>query len=592
MKTFIANVVKDNQFDATRLLQILRAVQAHYHFVPAAAMEHLAELLQIPRTQVVSVVEFYSFLHLQPQGGYELLISDSITDHMLGKAALVDRLSQNLRVKLGQVRSDGRVSLHNTACTGMCDQGPAGLVNGYALTCLNAQKVDQIAALINQQVPLAQWPEPLFHVTDNIRKSGPLLSGRIAPGAALNAAFRRGLAATLDEIDKSGLRGRGGAGFNTAMKWRFCREEQAAERYVVCNADEGEPGTFKDRVLLNSYADQVIEGMTLCAAIIGAKQGFIYLRGEYLHLYRKLLDALQQRREQGLLGRSILQRDFDFDIEIRLGAGAYICGEESALIESLEGKPGIPRNRPPYPVSEGYLGKPTVVNNVETFLAAAKIAEAGGDWFAGFGTRQSKGSKILSVSGDCAEPGIYEYGFGTEIRTVLQDCAATDVLGVQVGGPSGCFISPQEFDRQLGFEDLATGGSFIVFDNSRSLVEIVRNFTHFFADESCGFCTPCRVGTALLKQQVDKLSGGHSSAGDLVELERLCRLMQTTSHCGLGQTAANPVLTTLQRYPEYYQSLLQAISFEPGFDLDAALQTARELTGRDDRNAHLTQIGE
>ncbi len=362
--------------------------------------------------------------------------------------------------------------------------------------------------------------------------------------------------------------------------------------YLLCNADEGEPGTFKDRVLLNSYADQVIEGMTLCAAIVGAKQGFIYLRGEYLHLFEKLQNILQQRRQQGLLGRAILQQNFDFDIEIRLGAGAYICGEESALIESLEGKPGIPRNRPPYPVSEGYLGKPTVVNNVETFAAAAKIAVAGGDWFAACGTQQSKGSKILSISGDCAKPGIYEYAFGTEIRTVLQDCGAADVLGVQIGGPSGSFIAPPEFGRKLGFEDLATGGSFIIFNNSRSIVEIVRNFTHFFADESCGFCTPCRVGTALLKQQLDKLYNGHSSAGDLVELEKLSRLVKATSHCGLGQTAANPVLTTLQRFPEYYQSLLQEISFEPGFDLDAALGAARELTRRDDKGAHLTQTGE
>ncbi len=592
MKTFIANLVQENQADATRLLQILRAVQNEYHYVPAEAIELIARLLNMPRIRVTGAVEFYSFLHLQPQGAYELLISDSVTDHMLGKSGIIDKLSEKLQVNVGQVRADGLVSLHNTACTGMCDQGPAGLVNGYALTCLNEPKIDRIAQLIEQRLPLVQWPDHLFHVEDNIRNPGLLLSSRIEPGACLKAAFARGLAATLDEIDQSGLRGRGGAGFNTAMKWRFCRQEGQTERYVVCNADEGEPGTFKDRVLLNSYADQVIEGMTLCAAIVGAKQGFIYLRGEYLHLFEKLQNILQQRRQQGLLGRAILQQNFDFDIEIRLGAGAYICGEESALIESLEGKPGIPRNRPPYPVSEGYLGKPTVVNNVETFAAAAKIAVAGGDWFAACGTQQSKGSKILSISGDCAKPGIYEYAFGTEIRTVLQDCGAADVLGVQIGGPSGSFIAPPEFGRKLGFEDLATGGSFIIFNNSRSIVEIVRNFTHFFADESCGFCTPCRVGTALLKQQLDKLYNGHSSAGDLVELEKLSRLVKATSHCGLGQTAANPVLTTLQRFPEYYQSLLQEISFEPGFDLDAALGAARELTRRDDKGAHLTQTGE
>ena len=309
------------------------------------------------------------------------------------------------------------------------------------------------------------------------------------------------------------LRGRGGAGFSTAIKWKFCSEENDSERYVVCNADEGEPGTFKDRVLLNSYAHQVFEGMTVCAAIIGSEQGFLYLRGEYLHLYHPLQKVLQQRREQGLLGKDVLNQGFGFDIEIRLGAGAYICGEESALIESLEGKRGIPQNRPPYPVSQGYLNKPTVVNNVETFFAASKIAVVGGKQFADLGTKKSKGTKILSISGDCSKPGIYEYPFGTLISQILTDCGAEEVLGIQVGGPSGTFISNQEFDRKLAFEDLATGGSFIIFNKSRDILELVKNFTHFFADESCGFCTPCRVGTSLLKKQFDKIVGGHGSGG-------------------------------------------------------------------------------
>jgi [NiFe] hydrogenase diaphorase moiety large subunit len=373
------------------------------------------------------------------------------------------------------------------------------------------------------------------------------------------------------------------------MKWQFCSEEQQTERYVVCNADEGEPGTFKDRVLLNSYADQVFEGMTVGAAIIGAKQGFLYLRGEYLHLNDKLQSILDQRRQNGLLGNNILGTGLDFDIEICLGAGAYICGEESSLIESLEGKAGIPRNRPPYPVTQGYLGKPTVVNNVETFLAAAAIAVNGGDWFANIGTEKSKGTKILSISGDCERPGIYEYPFGVTIQTILNDCGAADVLGVQVGGPSGTFISNQEFERKLAFEDLATGGSFIIFNSSRNVLDAVHNFTHFFAHESCGFCTPCRVGTSLLKKQMDKIVEGHGSAGDIVALEELCQLVKNYSHCGLGQTAANPILTTLERYLGLYESRLKEISFEPGFDLDGALETARRMANRQDAGAHLAQ---
>ncbi|MFI3119553.1 MAG: NAD(P)H-dependent oxidoreductase subunit E [Methylococcaceae bacterium] len=589
MRQFIQDIAENNHYQATHLLQILRQIQSRYHYIPEAAIEQLSDSLNIPRTQIISVIEFYSFFHLTPKGQYELLISDSITDHMLGKKDLLDYLADKLAVTVGEVREDGLVSLDNTSCTGMCDQGPAGLVNGYALTRLDRPACDKIAGLINRQKPLNEWPAELFQVEDNIYKSGLLLNQQIKQGAALSSTFCRGVKETLKEIDKSGLRGRGGAGFKTAIKWQFCSEEPQTERYVVCNADEGEPGTFKDRVLLNSYADQVFEGMTVCAAIIGAKQGFLYLRGEYLHLHDKLQDILDQRRQNGLLGNNIQNAGVDFDIEICLGAGAYICGEESALIESLEGKAGIPRNRPPYPVTQGYLGKPTVVNNVETFLAAAGIAVNGGDWFANIGTEKSKGTKILSISGDCARPGIYEYPFGTTIQTILNECGAVDVLGVQIGGPSGTFISNQEFERKLAFEDLATGGSFIIFNSSRNILDAVHNFTHFFAHESCGFCTPCRVGTSLLKKQMDKIVDGHGSAGDIVALEELCQLVKNYSHCGLGQTAANPILTTLERYLGLYESQLKEISFEPGFDLDGALETARRMANRYDAGAHLAQ---
>ena len=592
MNQFIQDLTEKNSYQPMHLLRILRTVQAEYHYIPKAAIDQLADLLHISRTQIISVIEFYSFFHLSPHGRYEILISDSITDHMLGKKSLMDYFSEKLNVKIGDVRQDGLVSLDNTSCTGMCDQGPAALINGHALTRIDRPRIDLITDLINQQIPLNEWPDKLFEVEDNIFKPGLLLNQSIEQGSALQSAYTRGLKDTLTELEQSGLRGRGGAGFKTATKWRFCSEEHETQRYVVCNADEGEPGTFKDRVLLNTYAHEVFEGMTLCAAIIGAEQGFLYLRGEYLHLYDKLLTVLDERRQAGLLGSNILNEGLNFDIEICLGAGAYICGEESALIESLEGKMGIPRNRPPYPVTQGYLGKPTVVNNVETFLAAANISLNGGAWFANIGTEKSKGTKLLSICGDCDRPGIYEYPFGTSIQTVLDDCGATDVLGIQIGGPSGTFISNQEFNRLLAFEDLATGGSFIIFNNSRNILEIVNNFTHFFAHESCGFCTPCRVGTSLLKNQLNKIVDGHGSVGDVVALEELCQIIKKQSHCGLGQTAANPILTTLERYPELYQRQLKNISYEPGFDLDGALETARRLAKRNDAGAHLTQVEE
>ena len=604
MHHFIQDLAETNHYQPTRLLHLLREIQARYHHIPSAAIEQLAELLTISRTHIIGIIEFYSFFHLTPRGHYELLVSDSITDHMLGKIPLLDYLSTKLEVAVGQVRNDGLVSLDNTSCTGMCDQGPAGLINGYALTHLSYARIDQVSDLINQQIPLDKWPAELFLVEDNIQKTDLLLNNPIQIGAALIAMFNRGTQETLAEINLSELRGRGGAGYKTAWKWHLCYEgpeddafcdvatQRQQPRYVVCNADEGEPGTFKDRVLLNSYAHQVLEGMTLCAAIIGAEQGFLYLRGEYLFLYEKLQNILKERREAGLLGQNILNKGLNFDIEICLGAGAYICGEESALIESLEGKMGIPRNRPPYPVTQGYLGKPTVVNNVETFLAAASISVHGGEWFAAIGTEKSKGTKLLSICGDCERPGIYEYPFGTTVQTILNDCGASDVLGIQIGGPSGIFISNHEFERQLGFEDLATGGSFIIFNKHRNILDIVNNFTHFFAHESCGFCTPCRVGTSLLKNQLTKIIEGHGSAGDVVALEELCQLIKKQSHCGLGQTAANPVLTTLSRYPELYHQLLKKISYEPGFDLDGALDTARRLAQRNDPSAHLAQVEE
>ena len=592
MQVFVQDLIEKNRYQATDLLAILRAIQAQYYYIPKAAIEQIAATLNITRTQIIGVIEFYSFLHLSPRGQYDLLISDSITDHMLGKHDLSTYVEQVLQVKLGEVRSDGLISFDNTSCTGLCDQGPAGLINGLALPHLTPVKIDIIAELIKQKIPVSAWPIELFEVKDNLFKAGLLLNEPIQQGEALHAAFNRGLKETLNELDVSGLRGRGGAGFKTATKWQFCAEEITDERIVVCNADEGEPGTFKDRVLLNSYAHQVFEGMTLCAAIIGAQQGFLYLRGEYLHLHEKLNAVLAERRLAGLLGSNIIETDFSFDIKICLGAGAYICGEESALIESLEGKMGIPRNRPPYPVTHGYLGKPTVVNNVETYMAAAKIAVQGGEWFASIGTEKSKGTKILSICGDCAKPGIYEVPFGTTIQSILDDCGAKDVLGIQIGGPSGTFIANTEFARKIAFEDLATGGSFIIFNNSRNILDIVNNFTHFFAHESCGFCTPCRVGTSLLKNQLDKIVNGHGSAGDVVALEELCQLVKTQSHCGLGQTAANPILSTLERYPELYQAQLKKISYEPGFDLDAALETARRMANRNDAAAHLTQVEE
>ena len=585
---------------AESVLQHLIAQQQVFSHVPDAAIARLVQELGVTRAQILAAVDFYAFLHLTPRGRFEILVSDNITDRMLGNATLMTQLCDALGVRAGEPRADGRVSLDYTSCTGMCDQGPAALVNGLALTRLDAARIREIAALVEADTPLAHWPKRFFAVSNNVHRSGLLLGDLEGREAGLATLFARGGPAVLAEIERAGLRGRGGAGFTTALKWRFCREAPSenghADKVIVCNADEGEPGTFKDRVLLSAYADLVFEGMTIAAGVVGAKTGFLYLRGEYRYLLDHLEAVLARRRAQGLLGTGIGTGigagegpggGFDFDIHIHLGAGAYICGEESALIESLEGKRGITRKRPPFPVTEGYLDQPTVVNNVETFLGAARIAEHGGYWFRSEGTDRSAGSKILSVSGDCARPGIYEVPFGTPVAEVLADCGAEDTQCVQVSGAAGVTLTAAEFHRVLAFEDLPTAGSFMVFDHSRDLLDMVRNFAGFFAHESCGFCTPCRVGGRLVLDLVDKVAAGAASRHDLDELRDIAQVMRRASHCGLGHTAANHVLNTLDKFPHIYRDRLRMSDYTPSFDLDAALAEARALTHRDDAEAHL-----
>ncbi len=572
------------------LLQILRGMQEHFGHIPAHLVSRLADQLAIPRARIESVASFYSFLHFKPHGEYRVLFSDNITDRMSGSTALMDLMCQQLWLQPGKLSEDGLVSIDTTSCTGMCDQGPAMLVNDRAIARLDHQRIQEIVQLIRNRTPLADWPADFFRIEDNIRRSGMLLGNTLLRGEVLRAALLLGSHNILEQLKASGLRGRGGAGFPTGQKWEACRHAAGTEHYVVCNADEGEPGTFKDRVLLTRQADLVFEGMTLCALATGARKGFLYLRGEYRYLLESLQAVLQRRREDKLLGVNILgQPGFDFDIDIHLGAGAYICGEESALIESLEGKRGVPRNRPPFPVTHGYLQQPTAVDNVETFCQAAMVLHTGPEKYRAIGTARSAGSKLISVSGDCPSPGIYEYPFGVTVRQVLQDCGAVNTAAVQVSGPSGVCVPESEFDRKLGFEDLPTAGAFMVFDDSRDMFEVARNFVHFFAHESCGFCTPCRVGTSMLKQGMDKIAAGHGTHYDLSEIDNLDRILQTTSHCGLGRTACNPVLHTLKHFRPAYETRLKSLEFEPAFDLDGALARARQMTGRDDAGAHLKE---
>jgi len=570
------------------LLQYLIDIQHTHSFISTSAIQSLSHDLSIPAAQINSVIQFYSFLHSSPRGHFNILFSDNITDQIAGSRVLFQQLCQLLHVEAGQPRDDGRVTVDTTSCTGMCDQGPALLVNNIPITSLDSERIEQIAKLVEQDTQLDLWPATFFEVNDNIRRSDILLSHNTQDGDALRTLLEDGADNLLQRMDDSELRGRGGASFKTATKWRLCRQAEADQHFVVCNADEGEPGTFKDRVLLQSYAAQVIEGMTLCAGIIGSCKGFIYLRAEYLYLLDTLNKELQRRRDENLLGDNILDRQgFDFDIEIHLGAGAYICGEESALLESLAGRRGIPQKRPPFPVEHGYLDYPTVVNNVETLVAACQIASHGSDWFTDKGTRQSAGTKLLSISGDCSLPGIYEYPLGTSVSDILIDCGGNGTQAVQIAGAAGQTLCHREFKRRIAIEDAYTGGSFMVFNQQRDLLDMVQNFAHFFAHESCGFCTPCRVGSSLISNLVDKLYTSHATQNDLRDIERIALVMRHASHCGLGATASNHILDTFNNFPDAYQRRLQSTEYTPAFDLDRAVCEARGITGRDDDAAHI-----
>jgi bidirectional [NiFe] hydrogenase diaphorase subunit len=374
-------------------------------------------------------------------------------------------------------------------------------------------------------------------------------------------------AQVVDEVTSSGLRGRGGAGYPTGVKWSLVAKMPDAQKYVICNADEGDPGAFMDRSVLESDPHRVLEGMAIAAYAVGASQAYIYVRGEYPLAIHRLETAIKQARKLGVLGSQIFDSPFNLRIDLRIGAGAFVCGEETALIASVEGKRGTPRSRPPYPAEKGLWDAPTLINNVETFANVPPIITRGADWFAGIGTPKSKGTKVFALAGKIRYTGLVEVPMGISLRTIVEDLGggAPDggtIKAVQTGGPSGGCIPAELLDTPVDYESLQQLGSImgsggmIVMDQTTNMVEVARFFMEFCMDESCGKCIPCRVGTVQMHHMLSRIVEGQAGAEDVHLLETLCDMVKHTSLCGLGQSAPNPVLSTLRYFRQEYDSLL------------------------------------
>jgi [NiFe] hydrogenase diaphorase moiety large subunit len=587
------DIVLKHPKNPAALLDIIRDVQARFGLVSEEGVRRIAAHLKLSEAEVRGAATFYHFFSLSPRGSSTVYLNDSVTSRMMGRAGVARAFEEEAGCRFGEVTADGRLGLFPTSCIGMNDQEPSAIVDGVVFTSLTPDKAKAIVRGLRAGTPVRDQVVALGDganqstlvramVVNNIRERGPVLFGSHERGAGLRRAVALKPEMVIDEIKRAGLLGRGGAGFPTGLKWEFCRRETATPRYVVCNADEGEPGTFKDRVILTEMPDLIFEGMAVAGHAVGAETGILYLRSEYAYLREHLEAALGRLRQDGLLGKNAAgSRGFDFDIVIKSGAGAYICGEESALLESAEGKRGEPRDRPPFPVETGYMNKPTTVNNVETLATAARIMAEGAAWFKSMGTAKSAGTKLLSVSGDCRRPGVYEVAYGLTVAELLEKVGGSEARAVQVGGPSGTCIAPSDYGRRICFGDLATGGSIIVFGPERDIFEIVKNFMEFFVDESCGWCTPCRAGNVLIKKKFEKIAAGLGTASDLAELEAWSNLIKRTSRCGLGQTSPNPILTTMKSFPELYQAKLRpSAEFVPQFNLAEAIRDGCEAAHR------------
>ncbi len=508
----------------------------------------------------------------------------------------INKDSHNLRKALEEQLSErgltDRVKVSVSGCLGMCDKGPVMVVNpGYAI--YGGVTEDDIPEIIEEHViknkPIARLTiqedhlfNRFFRIFGDSKFFGKQMRialrncGIINPESIDDYLSLRGYEAiakvltemkpadVIGEVKKSGLRGRGGAGFPTHLKWQFTANEKSDEKFVICNADEGDPGAFMDRSAIEGDPHTVIEGMIIGGYAIGANKGIIYIRAEYPLAIERLRIAIDEAREHGILGENVLGSDFSFDVELRLGAGAFVCGEETALIRSIEGHRGMPRPRPPYPSVKGLFGKPTLINNVETWANIPVVILDGGAWFSTVGTEKSKGTKVFALAGKVANTGLIEVPMGTTLREIVYDIGGgipdnKELKAIQTGGPSGGCLPAEYLDTSVDYESLAEAGSImgsggmIVLDDGACMVDVAKFFLEFTQNESCGKCTPCREGTKRMLEILTRLTEGKGEDGDIEKLERLSNMIKKASLCGLGQSAPNPVLSTIKNFRVEYE---------------------------------------
>lgn len=553
------------------LLPALHAAQGLYGHLSEPVATEVGRSLGVPLADVYGVIDFYSMLYRQPTGKIIARICTDPACALAGGETLLDSLCHHLSVSLDEPSADGAYTVERAPCLGLCEHAPAALVGERAIG--NADQWD-LDDLLRGDGPLpgsrlgGQAGDSRI-LTANCGNGHPTsLQEYVSRGgyAGLKKALEMPPEAVIAEVKASGLVGRGGAAFPTGVKWEGAARAPGSPKYVVCNADESEPGTFKDRVLLEEDPQRVLEGMAIAAYAIGAEQGYLYIRGEYPYAYQVLKQAVAQARQAGYLGKNILGSGFGFDVELRQGAGAYICGEETALFESIEGKRGFPRVKPPFPTTNGLFGKPTAINNVETLCNVPYIIERGATAYRQIGTEKSPGPKLFCVSGDVDRPGLYEVPFGITIRHLLFDLAGgvrdgRKLQTILFGGAAGAFATPEQLDVRMSFEDLREAGLplgsgvVMVFDERRDLRDVLMRLGRFFADESCGKCYPCQLGTQRQYEILSRLAQGKSLTGDAERLADVGWTMTDASLCGLGQTAATAVLSAMKLWPELFEGI-------------------------------------